>query len=89
MVNSTLQEKYVQISFIAYPQSMGELPAVERQLVTLATAITDYWQPIETWSETTLFISQNGIALLTATAIAIALTIIYYEVEARKRKKQA
>jgi hypothetical protein len=87
MVNSTLQEKYVQISLIAYPQTMGELPEIERQLVTLATAITDYWQPIETWSETTLFISQNGIALSTATAIAIALTIIYYEVEAIKRKE--
>jgi exosortase/archaeosortase family protein len=87
MVNSTLQKKYVQISLITYPQSMGELPAVERQLVTLATAITDYWQPIETWSETTLFISQNGIALLTATTIAIALTIIYYAVETRKRKE--
>jgi exosortase len=87
MVNSTLQEKHVQISLIAYPQTMSELPEIERQLVTLATAITDYWQPIETWSETTLFISQNGIALSTATAIAIALTIIYYEVEARKRKE--
>jgi len=87
IVNSTLQQKYVQISLIAYPQTMGELPEIERQLVTLATTITDYWQPIETWSETTLFISQNGIALSTATAIAIALTIIYYEIEARKRKE--
>jgi exosortase/archaeosortase family protein len=87
MVNSTLQEKYVQISLIAYPQSISELPAVERQLETLATAIVEYWQPVGTWSETTLFLSQYGTALVTATAIAIAITIIYYEIEARKRKK--
>jgi exosortase/archaeosortase family protein len=87
IVNSTLQEKYVEISLIAYPESMSELPAVERQLVTLATAMAEYWQPIGTWSETTLFISQYSTALLTATAIAIAITIIYYEIEARKRKK--
>jgi len=87
MVNSTLQEKYVQISLIAYPQNMSELPAVEHQLVTLATAIADYWQPVRTWSEATLFISQYGTALLATTAIAIALTIIYYEIEARERKE--
>jgi len=53
----------------------------------LATAIADHWQQIETWSQTTLLISQSAIALSTATTVAIALIIIYYAVETRKRKE--
>jgi exosortase len=87
MINSTVQTKHVQISLIAVPSSMDELPRLEVQLVTLATAIADYWQPIQTWSETTLIISQNGITLSAATSIALALTLFYYEAEARKRRK--
>jgi leucyl aminopeptidase len=89
MVNLTSQEKHVKISLIAYPQSIDEsaLAKVELQLVTLATAIANYWQQIKTWSQITLFISQNGITLSTATAISLCLTIIYYEVETGKRRK--
>lgn len=87
MINSTVQTKHVGISLIAFPSSMDELPRLEVQLVTLATAIADYWQPIQTWSETTLIISQNGITLSAATSIALALTLFYYEAEARKRRK--
>jgi exosortase/archaeosortase family protein len=89
MVNLTSQEKHVKISLIAYPQSIDQsaLAKVELQLVTLATAIANYWQQIKTWSQITLFISQNGITLSTATAISLCLTIIYYEVETGKRRK--
>lgn len=89
MINLTSQEKHVKISLIAYPQSIDEsaLAKVELQLVTLATAIANYWQQIKTWSQITLFISQNGITLSTATAITLCLTIIYHEVETRKRRK--
>jgi leucyl aminopeptidase len=87
MINSTVQTKHVGISLIAFLSSIDELPRLEVQLVTLATAIADYWQPIQTWSETTLIISQNGITLSAATSIALALTLFYYEAEARKRRK--
>lgn len=89
MVNLTSQEKHVEISLIAYPQSIDQsvLAKVELQLVTLATAIANYWQQIKTWSQITLFIAQKGITLSTATAITLCLTIIYYEVEAGKRRK--
>jgi exosortase/archaeosortase family protein len=87
MVNSTSQGENVRISLIAIPQSMDELPNVENQLVTLAKAITNYWQPIKTWSQITLIMSRNGVALSTATATTLAVTIFYFEAETRKRKK--
>jgi exosortase/archaeosortase family protein len=89
MLNLTSQEKHVKISLIAYPQSIDEstLATVELQLVTLATAVANYWQQIKTWSQVTLFISQNGITLSTATAITLCFTIVYYELETGKRRK--
>jgi exosortase/archaeosortase family protein len=87
LVNSALQTKHVEISLIAYPQNMSMLPAVETQLVALATTIANHWHPIETWSNATLFISQNNTALLIATTTGITLTIIYTVIQTRKRKK--
>lgn len=87
MVNSTWQEKYVEISLVAFPQTMDQLPEVEHELVALATAITGYWQPIKAWSETTMLLSQNSIIMLTATAIALTLITTYHWAEARKQKK--
>jgi hypothetical protein len=89
ITNLTSQEKHVRISLIAYPQSINEstLATVELQLVTLATAIANYWQQIKTWSRVTLFVFQNGIILSTLTAITLCLTIIYYMVETRKRRR--
>lgn len=91
MINQTSQQKHVEISLIARRplSSMDELPAVEQQLLALATTIADYWQPILTWSgsETTLLISQNAITLSTATSAALVVTFLYYTVETRKRRK--
>lgn len=86
--NSTSQEKHVKISLIAYPENMDELQQIEDQLVNLARAITDYWHPVKTWSQITILISQNGITLSAATVTALAMIIVYYGVEARKRRAE-
>lgn len=87
IVNSTTMQKHVKISLIAYPQTMDELADLKNQLVVLATAITNYWQPIETWSQATMVISQNGLALSSGATIALAATLVYYVAEARRTKK--
>jgi len=89
MTNSTLQKKYAQISLIALPSSTYELARVKNALIVLATATADYWQPITTYSETTLIIIQNGPLLLTVPSTGLAIAIIYYKVEARKRKRSS
>jgi len=85
-VNSTSQQEHVKISLIAYPETMESLPEIENQLITLATAITSYWQPIKTWSQVTLIISQNGANLATLTGIAVAAIIIFYILNAKRQK---
>jgi exosortase len=86
-VNSTSQQKQVKISLIAYPENLDDLPGIENQFLALATVITGYWQPIKTWSQITMLISQNGADLATITsATAVATTILYYS-QTRRRKK--
>jgi exosortase len=86
---TTTQQKQIEISLIAYPSSIDEARSetLKNQLVTLATTIENYWQPLQTWSETTLLISQNGITLSTATSAALVATLIYYTAETRRRRK--
>lgn len=77
-VNSTSGQKYMKISLITYPESPAELPLIENQTVSLATAITSYWQPIKTWSQIALLLSRNGGLLsLVASSLLLIITILY------------
>jgi exosortase len=85
-VNSTSQQKQVKISLITYPETLQELPSTEKQAVTLGTAIALYWQPIKTWSQIALLLSQNGAPLAMTTAtLLLPLTALYLF----KNKKRA
>jgi hypothetical protein len=79
-VNGTSQQKHVKISLITYPKTPEQVPAAETQLLPFATAINDYWQPIKTWTQISLAISQNGLALSTATTTLIVATIVYWQI---------
>ncbi len=85
--DSTSQQKHVKISIIVYPQTMKNLPNIENQMVAFAKAISDYWQPIKTWSQITMLISQNGISLVTTTSLLLATTSIMYLFTRRKQRK--
>jgi exosortase len=85
-VNMTSQQKYMKISLITYPESLAELPSIENQTVSLATAITSYWQPIKTWSQIALLLSRNGGLLsLVASSLLLVITILYL-VENKKQR---
>jgi hypothetical protein len=86
-INQTSQQKQVKISLIAYPESLDDLPKIEKQFLTLATAISSYWQPIKTWSQITILISQNGADLATITAATVIAITILYHLQTMRRKK--
>jgi len=86
-MDQTTQQKQVEISLVASSLGMDEVPAVEQQLMALAIAIVNYWQPTQIWSEGALIVSQNGITLSTITSAALAATLIYYAAETRKRRR--
>lgn len=88
-VNSTSQQKHIKISIIAYPDTLDDLPEVKNQLLTVATEIASYWQPIKTWSQIAMLISQNGDKLITATMALLGVILISYTLEKKKGKKQS
>jgi hypothetical protein len=86
-VNGTSQQKHVKISLITYPKTPEQVPEAETQLLPFATAINDYWQPIKTWTQISLAISQNGLALSTITTALIAATIVYWQILNTQKKR--
>ena len=86
-VNSTSQQKYVKISLLAFPKSLEDLPSLENQLVTLATAIISYWQPIKTWSQIALLLSQRGAQLAAITSTLLVPIAVLYARDRRKQRK--
>jgi hypothetical protein len=85
-VNQTSQQKNAKISVIAYP-NFEDLSNVEVQLKIVAETIANYWQPIKTWSQITMFISQNGLALATITITILAALVLLQVLEIRSRTK--
>jgi hypothetical protein len=53
----------------------------------VAEAIASYWQPIKTWTQIALTISQNGQTLTAATLTLLAITIAYQKLQNRREKK--
>jgi hypothetical protein len=86
-VNATSQQKNVKISLIAYPKNIEALPETEKQLVKIATEICGYWQPIKTWSQVTLAISQNGLTFTLASTTVLAITVLLQFYNAQKQKR--
>jgi len=86
-VDSTFQQKHVKISLIAEPENMEALPNIENQLLNVAETVANYWQPIKTWSQITMIISQNGAVLTATTAMALVAITIVYVIEYRRLKK--
>jgi exosortase len=86
-INNTAQQKQVKISLIAYPQTPEEITKIEKQLLPVAEAVAKYWQPIKTWTQVALTISQNGPALTATTATLLAITLAFQIFESRKERR--
>jgi exosortase len=87
ITNGTDQQKNIKISLITYPDTPQNLMEAENLLRSFAPAIVEYWQPIKTWTQTSLVISQNGAYLAAITAVFLAVLIVLYLIEKIKQMK--
>jgi exosortase len=86
-VNSTSQQKHVKISLITFPENQENLPSIENQMVTLGTAVASYWEPIKTWSQIALLLSQQGAYLAPTTSTLLIPLAVLYTFQKRKQRK--
>jgi exosortase len=86
MTNATAQKKQLKMSLITYPDTPQNITEAE-DLLPFATAITKHWQPIKTWTQISLLLSQNGAYLAAIiTALLVPFTVLY-ALEKRKERK--
>jgi exosortase len=81
------EQKYVKISLIAYAKNPEGVPETEDVLLPFGKAIVNYWQPIKTWSQIALLISQNGIILITVTTALLTTILSYQVIKDREKRK--
>jgi exosortase/archaeosortase family protein len=86
-INSTVMPKYVKISLVSYPVSLDQISASESRLLSFATSVTDYWKPVNQWSEVALALSSNRYALLLLSASLLFGTVLFVLFERSKDKK--
>ncbi|PVX27343.1 MAG: hypothetical protein CW716_02795 [Candidatus Bathyarchaeum sp.] len=87
-VNETTQAMQVKMSIIAYPSSADKVPEAETQLMPVALAIKNYWEPIQTWTVVSLAISQNGIVMSAAALVLLVVVIgffIFFDHQEKRR----
>ena len=86
-INATSQQKHVKISVIAYLNSSETVFRTEKQLVTIATAVAQYWQPIKIWMPVAILISENGDKLTAITTVLLIMVTALYAFERREKRK--
>jgi exosortase len=86
MANGTAQQKQVKISLITYPDSPQNLTRKE-ELLPFATAIAQYWEPIKTWTQVALLLSQQSLPLAAATGIPIPVITVLFILRKRNERK--
>jgi len=86
-VNETTEQKLAIISLIVPTRNQGDLPRIESQMLTAATVIAEYWQPIKIWSQIVTVISQKGLYLAATTGtMIVAIVAMYGFDEIRQRQ---
>jgi exosortase len=85
--NGTSQQKYAEISLIAYPNTPQDVTSMENNLLPFATAIANYWQPIKMWTSVAITLSRNGITLAETTIALLVAIIVFYTFETTKQKR--
>ena len=86
MTNSTAQQKRVKISLITYPDTPQDITETE-DLLPFAVAIAQLWEPIKTWSQIALLLSQQSIYLAAITSTLLTVVTVLYPLERRKQRR--
>lgn len=85
--NTTSQQEYVKLSLITFLENPARIPESEDSLLPFANAIANHWQPIKTWSQISLTISQNGALLIAATTTILAALLTYQTLQNWQTKR--
>jgi exosortase/archaeosortase family protein len=85
MINDTAQEKWLKISLITYPENIQELTPKE-ELLPFAIAIAQYWEPLKTWTQIALLLSQYGLMFAIATGMTLAVIVVIFLIKKRQEK---
>jgi len=86
-INSTIVEKYVKISLVSYPTSLDQVSDSENRLLSSATSLTDYWKPVNQWSQVALLLSKSRYVLLSLPLSLLVGTILYVLFQRVRDKK--
>jgi len=80
------QQKWTKISVIQFTNNPEKYQTIEEELLPVAKAIANYWQPITNWSWISLTIAKNGPIMIMITAVILTgvLTITLY-LETKKK----
>jgi exosortase/archaeosortase family protein len=79
-VGGTVQQSYVKISIITYPDTGQNITDAESRLMPFAVAIANHWQPMKTWTQITIFLSQDSGLLATTTTTIFLVTAIFLRI---------
>jgi hypothetical protein len=88
-VNSTLEHKYVQLSLITYPDNNHPQAYVENQMLTLAEAVSSYWQGVSIWSGVMVIETQYGVSVAVGLILLLLIVtlFLYYSSKVRQTKE--
>jgi exosortase len=86
-INDTAQQKQVEISLITFPETPEKVSNMEDEILPIAEAIANYWQPIKTWSLVSMTISQNGLNLALGTTAFLIVTVVTYFFQRKRQQK--
>jgi exosortase len=86
LTNETSQQKQVKISLITYPDNPQNLTRIE-ELQPFATAIAQYWEPIKTWTQIALILSQQSLYVAALTSILIPFIAVLYALRRRNERR--
>lgn len=85
--NSSLKNKYVQVSMIGYPDDLTQLSQMKDELLNLAKLTINYWEPIKLGSSISSSVSQNGLHFAVIILSFLLLIVVYYHLEIIKVKR--
>jgi exosortase len=86
LTNGTSQLKQVEISLITLPPNPKKLTPIQ-DLQPFATAIAQYWEPIKTWTQVALLLSQQSLYLAALTGVPIPFIVTLYASKRRSEKR--
>jgi hypothetical protein len=84
------QQKWIKISVIDYTNDPQEYETIKAELLPIAKAIANFWQPVRNWSWVALSIAENGLPFIIIAFIMLIGTLVYNlypEINRRKKAK--